>query len=504
MNYSILRNRRGYLFHSFMIMAFLLSFPSLSSAAACGEPDTCVVTMGYNTEYAGPSGLYEQTFTLVDDSCLSIIKHQAPTVTPDVAPYYITTVWKYFWNPDTSTWNQVNYQNGTQSAVDYGGTLTHESATFVSPSTIWPNGCSDLPSNDPCENYETEIDYDGDGICDRCDLNPQDKDEGQYVWLMMNHSFEGTLIAQQYSIVPPDVFMNLPSAIAKNYLYTASQGDPNSDLDLTGTDMDLVFEFDPSAEMQPCACDTPCTLSTLPGTAMTAGDYEFTGTSMTPETPPEIILPGSTLPRNFILGDPRGLYGTTSSGTAAPVSGTDNELLQSIAGNQSTTASNLGIVGDILDAELNDLNANTARTAGNAAETNELLKGQLEDDTLTSSDTTSLLDSATSELTTLGDGLIDSITADITEQATNSDFTESLFDGVLEEFTGIFSSGECSDLSYYIPSLDRTVTLSCDFSVKFKTLFGFMVAIYTIMELINILFTGIVPKGTPNMSLWGN
>ena len=511
MKYSFLRNRRGYQFHIFLLLAFVFVLPSSAHSACVPAEALCTYSRVFHyTNVDGNNMDYDWSWS----SCG--LDRQ------DYNGQIGETTWKlygtvYYWVDAQGGWEVAagpdQYTIGTETTQQamfdsaWGWSDHVEMSTTgtpVSPSTQWPNGCVDLPDNSvPCDDYVTEPDSDSDGICDRCDYDPYDNNIGTDVYLIWEYSFEGTVIAQEYSIIPPADLINLPEDTIPHYTYTSSLGDPDSDIDLTGTDVSILFDSSPAATMQTCACDTPCTLTTTPGSGMTTGDYEYTGTESDPETPPQITLEGSSVQRQYLTSDPVGEHGTTTTGTDAPGTGsTDNEFLESIANNQSTTAGNLDALGNILDVELNELNANTARTASNVSDLNQTTKDQFADDTIQSGDTSSLLNSVTGELETLGDGLLDSITADITEQSENSVFTTSFFDGVIEEFTSIFTSGECVDLSYYIPSLDRSVTLTCEFSEKFKTIFGFMVAIYTIMTLIDILFTGIVPKGTAPVGLF--
>lgn len=469
---------------SFGCFAFL---PSHLNAFDCEDPNSCIVSLQYYDEITPSQDqdyFYYPYISNVGTASCSI-PHNGTENSLETAlagtTYYHNYYKKYYWNG--SQWNLLG---SVSTASPYAnGTLGE---LFVD--TEYPCGC-DFGCTDECANYETEIDFDGDGICDRCDFNPQDKDEGKYVWLAFNYYENDILVAQDYSIIPPADLINLPPEVGANYLYTAYDGDPDSDINFDLAD--VTFAQTPSAEMQPCACNVPCTLSTLPGSDMIAGDYEFSGTTYTPETPPEITLKGSTEERTFLTPDALGEHGTTTAGSGDPGAGqTDNAYLESIAGNQNTTAGNLDAIGNTLDAELNEIAGNTAQTSSNVA---ELVNGLGDPDAAF----TSMSSAADSSLT----GAVDILKGEITDLQSADNMSSSWFGGLTSSVDSLFVDGTCEPIESYISSIDKTITISCEFSDKLKIIFGFLLSVFTVIELVNILFTGISPKGSGEMKLMG-
>lgn len=81
---------------------------------------------------------------------------------------------------------------------------------------------------------------------------------------------------------------------------------------------------------------------------------------------------------------------------------------------------------------------------------------------------------------------------------------DGLFDGFLNKLTPVIQAGECQPFTQEIHAgpITREITISCEASAKFKAIMGFLVALYTIMELMDILFTGITPKGSVQLQLF--
>ena len=468
-------NLKILLFLSFTFFAF---FPYFAHAQIDELPPNGSVIDCYNRNppHNGPSRIL-MTSTPVDDGFSSWDSYNSSTCTQwqSISDHTGPLCGSSGFNM-ILPWNGSKCTRGTEYTYNYVASTNDPT---------WPD--------DPCAAYETEVDFDGDGICDRCDMNPQDPDEGKYVWLIVTYKEDGIIIAQEYSIISPSEYVKLPAAIADNYTYTAAAGDPDADVVLDDAIQYLTVGSSPAAEMQPCACEEDCYLSTLPGSGMVAGDYDFTGTAMTPDTPPEIILPGSDQPRNFYVPDTPDEHGATNPGTASPGPGaTDNEYLDSIASNQAGSNDNLDAIGNTLDAELNEIAGNTARTAANLA---NLL------DEFGSSD--GVADGVGADATTELDSAQSFLQGEITSLANTDNMSTGWFSGLTSSIDGLFVDGTCEPLDSYIPSIDKTISISCEFSDKLKIILGFLLSVFTVIELINILFKGISPPGAGDMNLLG-
>ncbi|RZM76429.1 hypothetical protein C3B51_17850 [Pseudoalteromonas rubra] len=78
-----------------------------------------------------------------------------------------------------------------------------------------------------------------------------------------------------------------------------------------------------------------------------------------------------------------------------------------------------------------------------------------------------------------------------------NDLDESAIESLLSYFTDVIPQAtECRPLTLF-DYQGKRYEISCAFSTKFKELFAWILGVYTIFNLINILTTGIVPRGTP-------
>lgn len=76
-----------------------------------------------------------------------------------------------------------------------------------------------------------------------------------------------------------------------------------------------------------------------------------------------------------------------------------------------------------------------------------------------------------------------------------SDLTENELTDIFAFFTEIWPQPTaCIPIDISVPSLPVSLTISCEFSDKFKEIFSFLISIYTIMQLIEILMSPIKPK----------
>ena len=107
-----------------------------------------------------------------------------------------------------------------------------------------------------------------------------------------------------------------------------------------------------------------------------------------------------------------------------------------------------------------------------------------------------------------------SLVSDSLENAYNELVTDNQFLGSLEESSGInslkniFSARQCNtvitipvtgSIAQYL--LPQSGTITCEDLDPFVSLFDFLLIIYTMLSLVNILFSDIVPQGSPQRSL---
>lgn len=96
------------------------------------------------------------------------------------------------------------------------------------------------------------------------------------------------------------------------------------------------------------------------------------------------------------------------------------------------------------------------------------------------------------------DDAIDTVKGEIEELKTTSSFAETLSKSELTSIWSYFlniwpSPSACIPLRFGGGSQVWSFTITCEFSDKFKSIFGFLISIYTILQLVDILFTGIRP-----------
>jgi len=98
------------------------------------------------------------------------------------------------------------------------------------------------------------------------------------------------------------------------------------------------------------------------------------------------------------------------------------------------------------------------------------------------------------------DTALNSVKSEITDLEAISPLGEDMVTGVFDFFTDVIPSPqECIPLSFGNPAQPYHFTVSCEFSDKFKSLFSFILAVYTILQIIKILFVGATPSSKGNI-----
>ncbi len=355
--------------------------------------------------------------------------------------------------------------------------------------TNYPNGCSDIQPPDPCEGKEPDVDTDLDGICDRCDFVPDDATKGRYIYEVESYqNSEGTVVAQDYTFVPYTEYVNLSEQQKADNTYY-------NDNESLGDATRVTFNqgsFPVVGEVAECACDTPCTINPAGEGTLINGPKAFPGTEAPDTGNPPVTVPQPAQPSPAApnpAGDPL-------EPDTVPETGTDNEFLKNIADNTAKTVDNLGTMNDNLSQQL-------------AGIENQLQRGleadneRFEQDTLTSSQIENGVGAMSSAVESEQDSEQQTLKNEIQSLSDNAPLDESLFDGVTQPLDTLMQEGDCTPLVYEIPSINQTFTLSCEFSDHLKTFLAFLVSVWTITELIDTLFTGITPKGTSQLPLFG-
>jgi hypothetical protein len=77
----------------------------------------------------------------------------------------------------------------------------------------------------------------------------------------------------------------------------------------------------------------------------------------------------------------------------------------------------------------------------------------------------------------------------------SNDLSQTELTSVWSYFTDIWPSpSSCIPLTFGDGSKPWSITITCEFSDKFKAIFSFLISIYTVLQLVDILFSGIRPK----------
>ncbi|MGV1098708.1 hypothetical protein ACUUL3_04775 [Thiovibrio sp. JS02] len=344
-----------------------LSLLMLLGAVSRSHAETCFAgsAVWYATNDAGTGGknVDYQELTINPDTGYITVGPTLWYFVPEGGVYYLHTFKTWHWVEGApGYWTQVDSRvsvtpgplfPGLQNTFLHSTGFTQATVNKL-PSEYAPNGCSDLPPPpDPCDGLEPDKDTDGDGICDRCDYAPQDAQYGGTLYALMStyNSDTGAHINSTCTAFPADVFGAMDSVTQS--VYTNDIGRPRAE----GEPVKIQSGFhEPIAYMTPCVCDKPCQPLFKEPENYSDNPDPIAGTDPVPtgETPTTVPQP-TQADLNPGTIDPNGEHGTTTKDTGDPV------------------ADNTGIIGDILDSELNELNAGMRKTTGELNELNTKL-----------------------------------------------------------------------------------------------------------------------------------
>lgn len=93
------------------------------------------------------------------------------------------------------------------------------------------------------------------------------------------------------------------------------------------------------------------------------------------------------------------------------------------------------------------------------------------------------------------DKALDSVKGEVTSIQDTSPLNSSVLNGLFDSILNIIPQPQaCIPIVFGDPSKPYSFTISCEFSDKFKSIFGFLIAIYTIQSLIAIVLSTASPK----------
>lgn len=114
---------------------------------------------------------------------------------------------------------------------------------------------------------------------------------------------------------------------------------------------------------------------------------------------------------------------------------------------------------------------------------------------ITSGFITNVMDTLTGVFNDENEAALDSVKSEITTIESASPLNSSVIDGIFDPILNVLPQPQqCIPLIFGNPSQPYSFTLSCDFSDKFKAVFGFLLAFYTIQQLIGIIISSAQPR----------
>ncbi|RBP83188.1 hypothetical protein EBI01_11700 [Marinomonas rhizomae] len=118
---------------------------------------------------------------------------------------------------------------------------------------------------------------------------------------------------------------------------------------------------------------------------------------------------------------------------------------------------------------------------------------------ITSDFITSVMDSLESLFDSENESSLETIKSEISDIESVSPLDSSVLEGVFDPILNVIPQPqECVPLTFGDTSKPYSFTLSCEFSDKFKAIFGFLLAIYTVQSLIGIIVSSARPRQEGN------
>lgn len=183
----------------------------------------------------------------------------------------------------------------------------------------------------------------------------------------------------------------------------------------------------------------------------------------------------------------------SSSNILDGISNSSDDVVSSVDGvNQSVVSGNVALYGQLSDisSKLDNLKSCDPNTDAQSCEGEH---------GITSSFITSIMDSLESFFESENESSLETVKSEISAIESISPLDSSTLNGVFDPILNIIPQPqECIPLVFGDLSKPYSFTLSCEFSDKFKAIFGFLLAIYTIQNLIGIIISSARPRQEGN------
>ncbi|MCK5616647.1 hypothetical protein KAR91_83070 [Candidatus Pacearchaeota archaeon] len=499
----------------FVLLSFNFSFASAYSEAECR-----VVVVDYTVTEVTASGSWNsrENYQITVDGAIS--SQDGGSIPNGATAYFsnpIATVFSYYWH-ETNGWTVAGLRGfGTSnyiSVTGYGSitalTGYHSNLAGQDIDLVFPNGCEDV-APDPCDDLPALPDTDNDGLVDYCDAFINDPDRGKDLYGIIEYSTGGYYLS---AVTQSEAAASGVSVFDVGWEVGDCTGVPI--LDVTGDSKKV-------GEMNNPVC--------------VEGEWSDCGFAIGlegGETDYDSPAPIDSLSVPSIVGPDLPDY---EAPIDSPSSGTDNDLLQAIADNITTLAKNQKADAESAFNQSNDellalLNANRKTDSTNEELSNIDTKLQEQNATLTSQSETltsidtklqqqldsetqtgqddilqtaqSTIEETADQVESEQDAAVSSVQNDITDIQNTAPLGDSLFDNILDPLSPVLTTGSCEPMVWEIGETGKSLTISCEFSDHLKTILGFLLAVYTIMELTELLYLGMTPKGAQPIRLFGN
>lgn len=179
---------------------------------------------------------------------------------------------------------------------------------------------------------------------------------------------------------------------------------------------------------------------------------------------------------------------TSSSKITSAISNSSNDISGSVNDLNQTVAS-----GDsVISGQLSDISSKLENLK--PCDPNTDAKSCEGEHGISSSFITNVMDTLQNLFNDENEKAVTSIKGEVTSIQGSSPLDSSVLDGLFDPILSIIPQPrECSPI-IFAPSKPYSFTISCEFSDKFKSIFGFLIAIYTIQSLIGIVLSTASPK----------
>ncbi|RDL42620.1 hypothetical protein DN730_18610 [Marinomonas piezotolerans] len=179
----------------------------------------------------------------------------------------------------------------------------------------------------------------------------------------------------------------------------------------------------------------------------------------------------------------------SSSDISSAVADGTGGIVDSVNGLNNSVSSGNGIIS----SQLTDISSKLDNLK--SCDPNVDPYGCLGEHGITSGFITNIMDTLTGVFNDENEKALDSVKSEISTIESASPLNSSVIEGIFDPILNVLPQPqECIPLIFGNPSQPYSFTLSCDFSDKFKAVFGFLLAFYTIQQLIGIIISSPQPR----------